>query len=148
MKIKQNYKFTAKKLQFKINNYHRAQQFKRAKKAEAKLRTCLGRLYRDIDRQLDKQAHLRSDFQSLMEKVNRLLEQKKTSKNKLYSLHAPEVECIAKGKLKKRYEFGVKASAIATQKNNFILGACALQHNPYDGHTLKPRLDQAAIERD
>ena len=145
VKLKQNYKFTAKKLHFKINNYHRAQQFKRAKKAQAKLKTCLGRLSRDITRQLEKQPKLTPVFQEFMKKTERLLTQSRTSKNKLYSLHAPEVECIAKGKLKKRYEFGVKASAIATQKNNFILGASALHGSPYDGHTLKPALDQ--VER-
>ena len=145
VKLKQNYKFTAKKLHFKINNYHRAQQFKRAKKAQAKLKTCLGRLSRDIARQLEKQSRLIPVFQDVMNKTERLLAQSRASKNKLYSLHAPEVECIAKGKLKKRYEFGVKASAIATQNNNFILGACALPGSPYDGHTLKPALDQ--VER-
>ena len=57
-------------------------------------------------------------------------------------MHAPEVECIGKGKAHKRYEFGVKASIACTHKNNFIIGANSLPGNPYDGHTLKGALDQ------
>ena len=66
----------------------------------------------------------------------RLLAQTRTSKNKLYSVHAPEVECIAKGKAHKRYEFGCKASVATTSKSNWIIGTQALHGNPYDGHTL------------
>ena len=64
------------------------------------------------------------------------------SKNKLYSVHAPEVECIAKGKVHKRYEFGNKASFVTTSKDNWVVGAQSLQGNPYDGHTLKAALAQ------
>src|SRR4051812_678614 len=59
---------------------------------------------------------------------------------KLYSLHAPEVECIGKGKAHKPYEFGVKVS-VATPLNRcrggqFVAHVKALPGNPYDGHTL------------
>lgn len=64
------------------------------------------------------------------------------STNKLYSIHAPEVECIAKGKAHKRYEFGCKASFVTTNKNNWIVGAQALHGNPYDGHTLAGAISQ------
>jgi len=64
------------------------------------------------------------------------------SKTKLYSWHAPEVECIAKGKVHKKYEFGCKASYATTNKRNFIIGAMALHSKPYDGHTLKSVLGQ------
>ena len=70
----------AEKLQIKINNYHRAQQFKRAKKAQSKLKTCLGRLYRDIESQLNWQVQLRPHFQTHLDKVSKLLTQTKTSK--------------------------------------------------------------------
>ena len=53
-------------------------------------------------------------------------------KNKLYSAHAEEVECIAKGKIHKRYEFGNKASIVTTSKNNWVVGAQSLKGNPYD----------------
>jgi len=70
------------------------------------------------------------------------LAQQKQDKNKLYSLHAPEVECISKGKAHKRYEFGVKASIATTNKSNFVVGGMALPGNPYDGHTLTQALAQ------
>ena len=74
--------------------------------------------------------------------AKRLLAQQKQDKNKLYSLHAPEVECISKGKVQKRYEFGVKASIATTNKSNFVVGGMALPGSPYDGHTLKKALAQ------
>ena len=59
---------------------------------------------------------------------------------KLYSFHAPEVECIGKGKASAPYEFGVKASIVTTNARapggQFVLYAKALPGNPYDGHTL------------
>jgi len=60
-------------------------------------------------------------------------------------VHAPEVECISKGKVHKRYEFGVKASIATTSKGGWHLGALSLPGNPYDGHTLEKCLHQ--IER-
>jgi IS5 family transposase len=73
------------------------------------------------------------------------LAQQRQDKNKLYSIHAPEVVCIAKGKAHKRYEFGAKASFATTSKGNWIVEAAALQGNPYDGHTLSAAL--ARVER-
>jgi len=56
---------------------------------------------------------------------------------------APEVECIAKGKAHKKYEFGCKVSLVNTSRDNWIVGIQALHGNPYDGHTLKDALAQA-----
>lgn len=75
----------------------------------------------------------------------RLLAQQRHDRHKLYSLHAPEVECVAKGKAHKKYEFGVKVSLAVTQRDNFIVGALALPGNPFDGHTLRSALTQ--VER-
>ena len=140
--IKQNYKHVSRKALFKVNNYARAQQHQRKKKWVNKLKTYLGRLKRDIERQLDHHVELKPKFIQLLNQSDRLLQQKKETKNKLYSLHAPETECIAKGKMNKRYEFGVKVSVVATQKNNFIIGTQALHGTPYDGHTLVDALNQ------
>ena len=74
--------------------------------------------------------------------AKRLLAQQKSDRNKLYSLHAPEVECISKGKAHKRYEFGVKASIATTNKSNFVVGGLALPGNPFDGHSLVSALAQ------
>lgn len=97
---------------------------------------------RDVQRKLEQQSDLKPLFSDLLTKIERLLLQEKNSKNKLYSLHAQEVECIAKGKANKRYEFGVKVSVVATQTSHFIVGAKALHGTSYDGHTLKSALDQ------
>ena len=72
----------------------------------------------------------------------RLLAQQRQDKHKLYALHAPEVECIAKGKVPKRYEFGVKVSIAATNRSNLVVGAQSLPGNPHDSHTLKDALRQ------
>jgi IS5 family transposase len=74
--------------------------------------------------------------------TKRLLEQLRHDKKKLYALHAPEVECIAKGKAHKRYEFGVKVSIATTNRSNLVVGAQSLPGSPYDGHTLSSALAQ------
>jgi IS5 family transposase len=120
--------------------YAHARQFKRARREEKKLRTYLGRVVRDIERKCNAVLGL---LQGEVDKARRLLVQKRTDSNKLYSLHEPHVECIAKGKAHKRYEFGCKASFVASAKSNWILGAQAFHGNPYDGHTLAAALAQS-----
>ena len=71
--------------------------------------------------------------------------QQRKDKNKLYALHAPEVECIAKGKAKTPYEFGVKVSIVTTLKEGLVVGARSMPGNPYDGHTLHEALEQTEI---
>ena len=74
--------------------------------------------------------------------AERIHGQKRHDKNKMYSLWAPEVECISKGKAHKRYEFGCKVSVASTSKKSWVVGVRALHDNPYDGHTLKGALAQ------
>lgn len=114
-----------------------------------KLRTWLGRLIRDIERKIAGDVVTKAQFTTVLERSRKIFEQKKTDKNKLYALHAPEVECIGKGKARTRYEFGVKTS-IATinekaKGGQFVVGSQALPGNPYDGHTLGNQIDQ--VER-
>ncbi len=142
IKLKQTYVRLGKQALFKGCNYGRARQMRRARKQTKKLKIYLGRVYRDLLRQLEKMPELKTEFSELLGRTKKLLNQKRGDKNKLYSMHALEVECIGKGKAHKRYEFGVKASIACTHKNNFIIGANALPGNPYDGHTLKGALDQ------
>jgi IS5 family transposase len=122
---------------------------KQAMRHLRRLKTFLGRLYRDVARKLDAQPVLREICAETMAIVARLLAQKSDDKRKLYALHAPEVECIGKGKARTRWEFGVKVSLAVTNARapggQFVLGARACAENPYDGHTLKTQLDQ--IER-
>ena len=106
----------------------------------------MGRLLRDIERRLsgasnERQAQLRV----WLERAWRICRQRPKDKNKLYALHAPEVECIGKGKARQPYEFGVKVSLAITEKQGLIVGARAFPGNPYDGHTLAEQLEQSSI---
>jgi transposase, IS5 family len=80
-----------------------------------------------------------------MKRAERIRTQQPKDKNKLYALHAPEVECIGKCKARKPYEFGVKASIAITHGNGLMIGARTFPSNPYDGPILKEQLEQTAI---
>lgn len=143
IELRQNYRRLSKQALFMQGRYRHARQGKRANKQVRKLKTYLGRVVRDIERKIVDSSNLQERFVPLLETAHRLLSQKRNDKKKLYSLHAPEVECIAKGKAHKKYEFGCKVSIATTSKDNFVVGAQAFHGNPYDGHTLKASLEQA-----
>ncbi|NOY16483.1 MAG: IS5 family transposase [Gammaproteobacteria bacterium] len=140
--LRQSYARKGPQALFKANRYAHARQYRRMRGRVKKLRTYLGRVVRDIERKITSQAEKQAVFAEELNLAKRLLAQQKKDKNKLYSLHAPEVECISKGKAHKRYEFGVKASIATTNKSNFVVGGMALPGNPYDGHTLTKALEQ------
>jgi len=121
--------------------YH-AKQIKRAKRCTRKLKTYLGRVIRDIERNCPESDHA---MDQLLDISTQIFRQKRNDKNKVYSAHAPEVYCISKGKAHKRYEFGCKVSVVATSRGGWFLRAMAVHDNPYDGHTLSVALAQ--IER-
>ena len=100
---------------------------------------------RNVGRKIAERPGLALHFTEPLARVARLLAQQKSDHGKLYALHAPEVECLAKGKAHKRYEFGVKVSIAATNREGLVLGMMALPGNPYDGHTLAAALAQ--VER-
>ena len=139
VKLRQSYVRLGRKALVMSGRYARASQFKRARKATRQLKRYLGCVVRDLGRKVgEPDAALREE----LTKAQRLLAQRRDSKGKLYSLHAPEVECIAKGKAHKRYEFGCKVSVVSTSKNGWIVGTQALHGAPYDGHTLGGALEQ------
>lgn len=140
--LRQSYVRLGKKALRKAGSYAHARQFKRAKRQIRTLKTYLGRVYRDILRKVLPDPDLHAEFHEELMLTEQLLAQKRHDKHKLYSLHAPEVECIAKGKVHKKYEFGVKVSVATTNRDNFVVGMDALAGNPYDGHTLQGALDQ------
>ena len=107
------------------------------------MKTYLGRLTRDIARRVEGHLAWQEAFDKLLALSERLLAQQKNSKNKIYSLHAPEVECISKGKAHKKYEFGNKAAFVTTSREGFVLSGMGLHGNPYDGHTFTGSLEQA-----
>lgn len=142
VRLRQSYVRKGPEALLRTNRYAHARQLRRMRRQVKRLRTYLGRVVRDIERKIAERPELQSIFADELDMARRLLKQQKTDRNKLYSLHAPEVECISKGKAHKRYEFGVKASIATTNKSNFVVGGMALPGNPYDGHTLVDALDQ------
>lgn len=149
LKLRQNYNRQAPRLASQIGRYAHAKQFKRMRATLKKQRTLVGRVWRDIERQkqaLPAESLPRVD--AMLGRVRRLLEQKPKDKNKLYSLHAPEVECISKGKARQPYEFGVKVTVATTHREGLVVGMRSLPGNPYDGHTLAEAIEQVEILTD
>ena len=116
-----------------VSRYAHAKQFKRMRRKLKKLRTWLGRVIRDVRRQVPEPDE---SLEELLRLCERLHAQEQTDRRKLYSLHEPEVMCISKGKAHKRYEFGQKVSVSTTNRGNWIVGVELCAGNPYDGHTL------------
>jgi len=142
IQLRQTYKRTAKVLALRISRYAHASQFKRMRKPLRTLKCLVGRVFREIQRKVNLKDLERKDLPSLLALVQRLLAQNKKTKDKVYSLHAPETECIGKGKAHKKYEFENKVAFVIPLKRAFIVGAQSFQSNPYDGHTLESSLEQ------
>jgi IS5 family transposase len=146
LELRQSYRRVAKLASIKAGRYIHAKQFKRARREIKFLRTRLGRVIRDIRRQLDKKPWLEDKFHALLMLASKVKAQDQHQRGqKVYALHAPEVECIGKGKARAPYEFGCKVSIVTpvTQPKGgqFVLHAEAHHGNPYDGHTLGPVLE-------
>ena len=144
--LRQNYNRQAPRLAAQVGRYAHAKQYKRMGKAVRTLKTRVGRVQREIERKIDliPDVH-QTKARDLLNRTKRILTQKTKDKNKLYALHAPEVECISKGKARTPYEFGVKVSIATTLKENIIVGMRSMPGNPYDGHTLAETLEQVSI---
>ena len=107
--------------------------YTREVKALKRLRTIAKAMVNDIARKMN-EVQL-SCYREDIEQYLRVIKQERRDKDKVYSLHEPEVECISKGKEHKKYECGNK-SAIAKTGTGLIVSALAFRGNPYDGHTL------------
>jgi len=141
VELRQSYMRVGKFALIKHQRYAHAKQFNRANRALRKLKTYLGRVIRDITRRIEGNPWLEEMFARLLSLARRVRDQERGQRGpKVYSLHAPEVECIGKGKAHKPYEFGVKVSVATTLKHckggQFVTHVQALPGNPYDGHTL------------
>lgn len=143
IKLRQSYKRKSKKSLMMQGRYSHARQMKRAKKEVRSLKVYLGRVVRDVERKIAGHAGLEELFSESLNLAHRILSQQRHDSPKVYSIHAPEVECISKGKAHKKYEFGCKVSVAATSKDNFVIGVKAFHGNPYDGHTLNESVLQA-----
>ena len=141
--LRQSYRRVAKRAAIMVGRYTHAHQFTRARRALKFLRTRLGRVIRDIRRKIEGNAELEERFAKLLALAVRVRFQDHRQRGpKIYALHAPEVECIGKGKARAPYEFGCKVSiatpATKPKGGQFVLHAKTLHGNPFDGHTLGP----------
>ncbi len=149
--LKQTYAKEGKALRRKAGGYAHAKQYRRLQRVIKRQRTILGIVLRAVQRRMEA-----ADFvpvspkalaalQQWMQRAEAVRTQKPKDKNKLYALHAPEVECIGKGKARKPYEFGVKTAVVVSHRQGLMLGARTFPGNPYDGHILHAALEQATI---
>ena len=142
VRLRQSYARVAKHAAMMAGRYAHAKQFNRHRRQLRILRTRLGRLIRDIRRKIAGQEHIAAALEAPLARASQIRSQQQRQRGwKLYSFHAPETECIGKGKASTPYEFGVKASFVTTNRRAagglFVLHAKALPGNPYDGHTLR-----------
>jgi IS5 family transposase len=141
--LKKTFERETKVLCRKAGGHAHARQFKRLRRVVKRQRTILGIVLREVRR---KMTGLSQDISTRLnvwlERAERIQRQQPKDKNKLYALHAPEVECIGKGKARKPYEFGVKVSLAVTHKQGLMVGARTFPGNPYDGHTLREQIEQ------
>lgn len=137
LELRQTYSRTLKKLGVDQRFRNHPKTYKKAHKADRKVKTIAGRLVRDLERKL-----LAGKYATELELFKKVLAQKRHDSNKIYSLHETEVQCISKGKEHKKYEFGTKVSLTVTQNTGVIIGALNFPKNDYDGHTLEATLEQ------
>src|SRR4249920_1401426 len=158
VRLRQSYLRIAKRAAMMAGRYAHAKQFNRHHRELRILRIRLGRIIRDIRRRIAGDAPLEAAFSWPLSRADQIRSQQQRQRGwKLYSFHAPEVECIGRGKASAPYEFGVKASIVTTNARapggQFVLHARTLPGNPYDGHTLRAAIDDTerltgcAIER-
>lgn len=144
--LRQNYNRQAPRMAVQVGRYAHARQFKRMRKTLKALQVRVGRVHREVARNVSAlPQQVQSQARDVLERTGRILTQKTKDKNKLYALHAPEVECISKGKTRTPYEFGVKVSIATTLKEGLVVGCRSMPGNPYDAHTLDETLEQAGI---
>jgi len=157
VRLRQSYIRVAARAAMMAGRYAHAKQFNRHRRQLRLLRIRLGRLIRDIRRKIAGHP-IEAAFEAALARAAQIRSQQQRQRGwKLYSFHAPEVECIGKGKARTPWEFGVKVSVVTTNARapggQFVLHAAALPGNPYDGHTLRTviedtqRLTGREIER-
>lgn len=149
VKFRQTYKRTAPRLRNNAARLSHARKPAQANRETKHLRTLLGRVIRESERQIESLKSVSQNFlQEFKDKValaKQVFEQKRDSKDKIYSMHEPEVSCIAKGKAHKKYEFGSKVGIVSTIKSSFVLAVDSFSGNPYDGKTLSDLLIQTEL---
>lgn len=137
---RQSYVRVAKQLLRETHNRKHPKRRKKARKADRRLKTIAGRLIRELRRSLSEESLLRHQEQLAL--FQQILDQKRTDKDKIYSIHKPFTSCIAKGKAHKQYEFGTKVGLITTSRTLVITAIKSFRGNPHDSKTIGPLLEQ------
>ena len=137
---RQTYVRISKQLVRDTHNRNHPKRRKKAKKSDAKLKTIAGRLLRELERELP--TSVLNNYREQLDLYYRVLNQKRTDSDKIYSLYKPFTACIAKGKAHKQYEFGTKVGIITTYKGLIITAVKSFTGNPHDSKTIEPLLDQ------
>jgi IS5 family transposase len=147
--LRQSYARVATRARREVARLIHGGRHREAERVVRRMRTWLGRLARDIARKIGNAADaVHAAFATPLDRIARLLRQRREDRGreKIYALHAPEVECIGKGKARTRFEFGCKVSLATTNRTapggQFVLGARTLPGNPFDGHTLAAQIAQ------
>jgi IS5 family transposase len=142
--IKQRQRYTRESKQLVRDTYNgkHPKRAKRSNKAKRRLKTIANIQIRELQRKMSEDQ--RNRYEKDLDFYNRVVNQQKNDKDKIYSIHKPFTRCIAKGKAHKQYEFGNKVGLITTGKKGkkIILAINAFLGNPFDGHTIEPLLNQ------
>ena len=140
IELRQSYTQTIRKLSA-IQRFKKTKNgWAKAKKASKKIKTIAGVLVRELNRKLP--AQLLSKYSTDLSLFAKVLLQKRSDSNKIYSLHEPHVKCYTKGKEHKRFEFWSKVSIAITQKAGVIVGALNFNSTAHDSKTLEKTLTQ------
>lgn len=145
--LRQSCARVAKRAALMVGRYAHAKQFKRMNRELKFLRTRLGRLIRDIRRKTEGNESLKEAFAVPLSKAMQIRGQRQQQRSwKRRSWHAPEVECIGKGKAHKPWGFGCVVSIATTNRRckggQFVVRARAFHGNPYDDHTVRPVIEE------
>lgn len=116
---------------------------KAARKAGKSIKIIAGRLVRDIARKLT--LSRLGVYLPTLKLYQKVISQQRGDKDKIYSLHEPNVKCYCKGKAHKKFEFGSKVSFAIEQGTNIIVGALNFTQSLHDSKTIPEVLEQ--VER-
>jgi transposase, IS5 family len=133
--LKQTFVKELKNLKVALRFGHHPKRRKEASKAQRRIKTIAGILLREVKRKL--QEANKEMYSNILDCIERVLGQTRKSKNKIYSLHEPDVACIAKGKSHKPYEFGSKISFSTLPGSNVVVDVSHFLGNPHDSKTLE-----------
>jgi IS5 family transposase len=140
LSLKRTYGREIKRLRYQLRFVKRPRNVRKQSKALKRLQRIAMKIHHDLDAQLKGGQIERHE--RVMKIILKVLTQQRADHQKVYSIHEPEVLCIAKGKEHKPYEFGSKSSFAYSRNGGIILGAMTIEGNLYDGHTLQPQLEQ------